>query len=515
MSNPPDSAEPFDSISRRYRPPLRELPPAPGYLPAPHSAQAEKHVLACCLVDGGPTMARALREKITADAFYLGANQLIFQVLSELHAKNVPLSIETLAEELRTRRQLDDVGGFVGLMNLTDGVPTTAHAGFFIESLRTQWVLRRVQLCGQEMLEGIGKFTGGLEDFVSRHALRLQRWAGFVTRQGKPTLQEEAAQGTAALHDILAGKVDRSRRLSFGVPWADKNFLPIDVKNEDWLNIIGAGPSGGKSSVMRFMATANCQQGKRGAVFLLETGKRRWGWAIAASLAKVEFRNLLDEPEKGFPFHIEAFKRANDLVTSWVGERLFVYDDIFFIEDIERQIREVDRTLREADIAAGVEPEKIRGLDFVIIDYLQLMTTREKIRVREEVVSHLARTCKRLFKSMDIAGFVAAQINRKARDEGRRPKLSDLRESGAIEQDADRVIFVHTPAEDSTGVTQTGERSIDEVELIQAKSRNGPRDIVVEVLFYKKQARYEDAIRKGDVRPGMPKPEGGYRREEQ
>jgi replicative DNA helicase len=212
---------------------------------------------------------------------------------------------------------------------------------------------------------------------------------------------------------------------------------------------------------------------------------------------------------------VKEFKDANDLVTSWCDERLFVFDDLVFIEDIERQVRETDRLLRERDRAAGVPEEKVRGLDFVIIDYLQLMATREKIRVREEMVSHMVRTCQRMFKQLDICGLVASQLNRKARDEDRRPKLSDLRESGAIEQDAVRVWFVHTPPNDSAGIAQTGERSIDEIELIQAKSRNGPRDIICDLLFYKKQARYEEKSRKGDVRPGAPKPAGGYKREGQ
>lgn len=517
-----DGAEPFQQISRRYRNQnFRVLSPdddavrSAAQRTPPASAEAEEHVLACCLLDGSTTIARCLREKITPESFYLPANKLIFEVIAELHAKNHVVNLEMLAEELKTRRQLEVVGGFAYLMQVTSKIPTTSHAGYFIQTVREKWVLRRLVTLGTDLVEKTYDFTGGLEDFVSRHALRLQRLAGFVTRQGKPSQQEDAQLARTAAHEILAGKVDHSHRLSFGLPWADKNFLPIDVKNEDWFTIIGAGPSGGKSSVMRFAAGANCRKKKRGAVFLLETGKRRWLWSLAAGLAKVNFRDMLDDPKRAFPKDVASWIAADDEVTAWVGERLFVYDDLFFIEDIERQIREVDRTLRDADLAAGVPAEEVRGLDFVVIDYLQLMTTREKIRVRQEIVSHLARRCKMIFKTMDIAGLVAAQINRNARDEGRRPKLSDLRESGAIEQDSDRVIFVHTPTEDKAGVAQTGERSIDEVELIQAKSRNGPKEIVVDVLFHKKQARYEDAVRPGDARPGMPKPEGGYRREEQ
>lgn len=485
-----------------------------GAAPAPCSQEAEEHVLGACFLDEGAALGRCIREKITADAFYFPNNAKLFQLLLELAQADRPIALEVVAEELRSRGELEQIGGFPFLMQI-GRVPTTAHFGFFIEKVREKWVLRKLRHYGLELVEQIDEFHSGLDDLVSKHALRVQRVADFVTRLNHPGQAEEAAAASAAASEILAGKIDTTRRLTFGLPFADQTFLPMDVRNEDWLVIVGAGPSGGKSSVMRFSTAANCRRKKRGAVFLLETGKRRWLWSLAAGMAKVELREMMENPARALPGSIEAWKKANDEVTGWVGERLFVFDDLFFIEDIERSVREIDRTLREQDLAEGVDPASARGLDFVVIDYLQLMNTREKIRVREEMVSYLTRSCKRLFKSLDVSGMVAAQINRKAREEGRRPKLSDLRESGAIEQDADRVVFVHTPPNDRNGIAQTGDRAIDEVELVQAKSRNGPRDVAIDVLFFKRQARYEDAPRKGDPRPGEPKPAGGYKREGQ
>lgn len=512
MNNSEYQSDDFER--RRYKPAFRvvESGEAAGRA-LPFSAEAEGHVLACCLLDGASSIERCLREKLTPDAFHGPAHRAVFEVISDMHQKAQPVAIDTVVEELATRKLLEGIGGVNFLMDLTREIPTTAHLGFFISKVREQWVLRKMILLGTDLVEKAHDFTGGLEDFVSRHTLRMQRWAGFVTRQGKATQKEEAEKARDDLHSILAGKVDHSRRLTCGLPWLDKNFLPLDVKCEDWLIIVGAAPSQGKSTLMRFMAKENLKAEKRGAVFLLETGRTRWIWAMAAAISKVEFRQLLDKPLSGFPQHVADFKAAVDLVTSWCGERLFVFDDLVYIEDIERQVRETDRALREKDLAAGIAPEKARGLDFVIIDYLQLMATREKIRVREEIVSHMVRTCQRLFKQLDICGLVASQLNRKARDEDRRPKLSDLRESGAIEQDAVRVWLLHTPPNDSAGIPQTGERSIDEIEVIQAKSRNGPRDIICDLLFYKKQARYEEGARKGDVRPGAPKPAAGYKRE--
>jgi replicative DNA helicase len=512
--NAPDTQTP-DTHARQPAQRFKLLDNNPAERPLPCSLEAEQHVLACCLLDAGQTLARCLREKISADSFYFPGNAVIFQILVDLHRTGRGLDLQVLGEELNLRRQLDQVGGWPYLLELTntEKVSTTAHAGYMIERVREKWILRKLLQAGTDMVEKIHTYTGGLEEFTSRHSLRLQRWADFVTRLNRPGQAEEAAASKAALAEILAGKVDKSRQLSLGTAYADHVLFPLDVKNEDWLVVVAGPPSGGKSSHMRQLTAANAANGKRGAVFLLETGKRRWQWAMAASQAGANLREILEEPARVLPEKIKLFQQWDDTITSWMDERLWIYDDVFFLEDIERTIRELDRTLREKDLQAGVDPAAARGLDYVVIDYLQLMPMREKIMKREEQVAHLSRTLKRLFKAINISGIVGAQLNRRSRDEERRPRLSDLRESGAIEQDADCVLAVHTPATDRSGTAQDGERSVHEVELIQLKRRNGPANVSIDLLFFKAQTRFQDAVRKGDARPGAPKPSTGYKRE--
>lgn len=516
-----DSTEPLPDAPENERRPRRE--PAlrlvqPGEAPPiPCSAEAEEHVLACCLIDEGATLARCGREKLTAEAFYFPASRKIFEVLLAMQQAGRAITLEVLAAELTTRREFEGVGGWPYLMQVTGKVSTTAHAGYFIEKVRELWVLRRLRLCGQALVEDIDKFTGGLEDLACRHTLRLQRWADFVVRLNRPGLGEEMTAARAQLEQILAGKVDKSRQLSLGTSYADEVLLKLDVKNEDWFVVVCAPPSGGKSSYTRQVVGVNAIAGKRVVVFLLETGKRRWVWALAASLAGVNLRDVLEAPGRVPPDRLTMFLEWEKQITAMLGVQLWVYDDLYNVEDIERTTRELDRTLREQDqeaaAAAGRAP---RGLDLAVIDYLQLMTTRDAQRIhkREEQVAYLSRSCKRLFKSLDITGIVLSQLNRKSRDEERRPRLSDLRESGAIEQDADCVLAVHTPAKDRTGAEQTGERDVQDVELISLKRRNGPANLAIDLLFFKSQTRYQDAPRKGDARPGAPKPATGYRRAE-
>ena len=520
MSNHPD--EIFSDDRGRRGPRLRVVD-APG-VPLPGSEEAERHVIACCLLDEGATLARCVREKITADAFLWPQTGRIFQVLLDMQRAAKPITVNVLAEELATRQEFEQLGGWPYLLGVTDvaKVPTTTHAGYFIEKVRELWVLRRMVRYGLELLEGVGKYTGGLEDFSSRHALRFQRVADFVTRANRPGPAVEAAAARSQLERILGGQVDLTRRLSLGTPYGDEMLRQLDVRNEDWYTILCGPPSGGKSTVAKQFVRTNAAAGRLGAVFLLETGKRRWQWSLAASFAHVNLNTALEKPGELFPEDLQNFLAWDAAIGSWMGERLWVFDDIGSLEDIERTIREIDRDLLEKDMrrrdaaAAAGEPvvgEPV-GLHYVVIDYLQLMSTREKIAKREEYVAYISRECKKLFKKLDITGVVLAQINRKARDEERRPRLSDLRESGAIEQDADCVLAVHTPSKDRAGVDQDGERDIREVELLCLKRRNGPANLGIDLLFHVTQGRYEDAVRKGELRPGQPKPAEGYKRPE-
>ncbi len=478
----------------------------------PNSPESERRFLGCCLVDEGVTVARARAARLDARAFFTQNHATVWKKLADLHARGKPIETGILAEELRASNELDAIGGYPFLTQLTHEVATTIQAGYFLERIIDLALLRGAirqsrsteEICQQHQGEGVEEILGAV-------ALKFQKLADFALRRGREGLKDRVAKRLEDTMQAAAGKVDRSRWLMTGLQWLDACILPFDVKQEDWLVIMAGPPSGGKSSIMRHVALYNCDQGKRGAVFLLETGLR-WLDAGAATHARINLRELDRTPRD----RLAQFKSRYEQLVSYAEERLWVFEDLVYVEDIERQIREINRRLIEKDLSSGVAPEKARGLDFVVIDYLQIMATRQQFRGhREQVVSHISMTLKRLFKQLDITGFVGAQINRSSReDPAKPPTLAALRESGAIEQDADRVIFLHTPPVNRAGVTQDGSHLIDEVEVIQRKSRNGPRDVSVALLFHKTCTRYEEASRKGDARPGLPKPQTGYKREQ-
>jgi hypothetical protein len=188
------------------------------------------------------------------------------------------------------------------------------------------------------------------------------------------------------------------------------------------------------------------------------------------------------------------------VVRSWVGERLWVYEDVMEVGDIEHRVRELHR-------ATGGR------LRFIVVDYLQLVELRDARRGmnREQIVAEISRRLKRLGKKFNIACIVLAQFGRSPARESRRPMLSDLRESGSIENDADRVFALWLFPEDRSGVAQDEGNPVPLMQLIQLKNRNGLCGHE-EVVFVKRLTRFDRAPSRGDGRPGALKPDSGYKR---
>ena len=130
----------------------------------PHSDEAEEHVIACCLLDGSDTIERCISVGLTPESFYSPANRVLVQIIVELYRANSPVTLEVLAEELKTRRQLDAVGGFPYLMQITGKIPTTAHARYFIDKVREKQKLRELIGVATGTVEKCYDFTGTLAE---------------------------------------------------------------------------------------------------------------------------------------------------------------------------------------------------------------------------------------------------------------------------------------------------------------------------------------------------------------
>jgi replicative DNA helicase len=464
--------------------------------PPPHSIEAEEYLLSCCLLDGGDTLGKCQEAKLQPAAFYLPANRVIYERLCELQRKSPPVTIEMLIEDLRSGRLIAAVGGVPYLMQVSARIPTTAQAQYFIAKLRELWLLREAIKEGMELVERSFGWTGGeLGEQFGSLAAKFSRMADYAAGRHEGTMALRAAAAQEHGAKLMSGKIDTSRWLRTGLPYVDGKLTPFDETNEDWLIVLASEPSGGKSSLASQIARFNLAQGKRGAIFQLETGDRMWLLRAAAAAAGVNLRDLVGE----MPEHLRLFEDWQKKLAEWcapAGQRLWIFDDIFHIDQICAKVRQLKR---EA------------GLDFIVVDYLQLVTPNNLRATREQQVAEISRKLKLLAKTCHLPAFVPSQLNRAGRAEDRPPRLSDLRESGAIEQDADRVIAIYTPKQDDTGLSQDLNADRLYVQLHQLKNRNGPVGWVW-TQFTRRTTRFDDVPHKHQGAPGSPKPGEGYKR---
>lgn len=168
------------------RRPSKRLPAVAPDRSPPHSQEAEEHVLATILLDEGQTLQRAVIAGIAPESFYFPRNRLLYEICLDLHGRGQPVQLETLAEELKTRRQLEIVGGFAYLVQVTAKIPTTAHAGYFIEKVREKAVLREAIKVHTAAVEAAYGFTGGLDEYLSEARFRLAALTPSDHRKATP-----------------------------------------------------------------------------------------------------------------------------------------------------------------------------------------------------------------------------------------------------------------------------------------------------------------------------------------
>lgn len=466
---------------------------AEGRVP-PYSAEAEECLLGCCFVDPEAGLRRCAEAKLRPGAFYVPANKIIFEVMLSLQKRDIPIDMAVVAEEVRSSGNLDAVGGLGYLARVGGNMPTTVQLPYFISKLRELWGLRTMIECATDMVERCYGYTGEMRDLVSGLRNRLENMFEWADTSASDQASVAAA-ASAKLEDMLAGRVDVSRQLTLGIPGFDALFTPIDPNNEEWLIILAGLRSQGKSSLARQIALANVLRGKRGIVFNLETGNRGWLHRAAALKAGVNYRGL----EVATREQKQALRDGMADMGALVGRQVWVFEDIMEIGDIEHKVREIHRATPD-------------GIHFIVVDYLQLVELRDARRGanREQIIAEISRRFKRLGKKLNIACIVLAQFGRSPAKEGRRPILADLRESGSIENDADKVLALWMLPEDRNGIAQDESTSVPLMQLIQLKNRNGPCGHE-DMVFIKRLTKFDVAPARAGARPGAPKPEGGYK----
>ena len=435
-------------------------PPTGGGVPAapavagrapPHSVEAEEYLLSCCLLDGGDTLARCLEAKLVPAAFYLPANRVIYEKLCELYQKGPPISIEMLIEELRTTKQLEAVGGVPYLLQVSARIPTTAQAVYFIEKVRELYLLRELIKVTTSAVEQCFSYQGGLEEFIDKIEQDVFRVTQDRVSDAAKPMKEPAHEAMTIINKLMMKKGEKTGVVT---GFKDLDDLTFGFQKQEMI-VLAARPSVGKTSLALNIAEAAALP-KRGEpvptlIFSLEMSSSQLALRMLCSRARVNIKLLRDGmlPKQG-----PEQQRLVDVADELSKSPLFIDDSGHLtIMELRAKARRLYTRYK---------------LGLIVVDYLQLLSPSDPKIPREQQVAEASRGLKAMAKELDLPVFVLSQLNRSSEKENRAPRLSDLRESGSIEQDAD-VVLMLAPPKDAEEKFQAAA-----YDLVVAKQRNGP-----------------------------------------
>lgn len=427
----------------------------PG-LHMPFNLEAEQSVLGAVLLD--PSCLAAVAEILPrAEFFYAVNNQRIYRAMMEMFTLGLPVDFVTVLERLKSDAEFDEATGKVYLTQLAQIVPSISNVEVYANIVRDKYDMRVLMEAARSILDDVSE---GAEE--SSLLLDAAEQRIFDIRRGKNM------RGLQPVKEILLDTFDRLNVLNS--PDKDKyRGLPTGIRdldnlitglNRSDLIILAARPGVGKTSfglnVARHVAvTAN----RRVAFFSLEMGKEQLSSRLLAAEARVEGSKLRTGELSG-----DEWARLIE------GGDILAKTQLYFDDNPSITVPEMKAKIR-----------RLGDVDLVIVDYLQLMSSARKIDNRVQEVSEITRSLKIMAKELDVPVIAMSQLRRPTeRTKDHRPGLSELRDSGSIEQDADVVIFLHREAYNATseGGEVTEDMDLNAAELIVAKNRHGSTDSI-------------------------------------
>lgn len=423
-----------------------------GRLP-PHSIEAEEYLLSCCLLDGADVISRCLEARIRPESFYLAAHGLIYERMLELYNRQAPVDVAVLSEELKTAKQLEAVGGYAFLVQVSSRIPTTAQAGYFIDKVRELHLLRELIKSATGAVEECYGFSGGIEEFVDQIEQRI-----FAVTQNRVTDAARSIKESVREANAIVARLKEKKGEYTGVAsgFTDLDKFTFGFQRGEMI-VLAARPSMGKTALALNIAEHAALPGRPNIppaatlIFSLEMTAASLTMRLLCSRAQVRYAKIRD----GF--------LDNDDMDKLGQASRELSDSPLFIDDSSAlsimQLRAKARRIHAR-----------HQLGFIVVDYLQLLSPTDSKMPREQQVAEASRGLKALAKELNLPVLVLSQLNRSSEKENRSPKLADLRESGSIEQDADVVLMLTRPKD----ADEKFQVASDSAELIVAKQRNGP-----------------------------------------
>jgi replicative DNA helicase len=429
--------------------------PAPMGRTMPHSLEAEEYLLSCCFIDGADVISRCLEARLRPESFYDTKHSIVFERLVDLYNRQAPIDLSVVAEELKTTRQLEAIGGYPYLTQISGRIPTTAQAAYFIERVREQSLLREIIRSATGAVEDCYNFSGGIDEFVDQ----VEQKIFTVTQNRVSESAKPMREPTREAMNVITKMMMKKGELT-GVPsgFKDLDALMWGFQRQEMI-VLAARPSMGKTSLALNFAEAAAMPRRDGSpaaatlIFSLEMSAAQLALRMLCSRARVNMKLLRDGllSKNG--------DEQNRLVQT-ADE--FSKAPIFIDDSSALSIMQLRAKARRVHARTP--------LGLIVVDYLQLLSPVDAKIPREQQVAEASRGLKSLAKELDLPVLVLSQLNRSSEKENRVPKLADLRESGSIEQDADVVLMLARPRD----ADEKFQVAADSAELIVAKQRNGP-----------------------------------------
>ena len=446
----------------------------------PHSNEAEQGVLGCILLAPNDCLGQCI-EKLKAgpEVFYDLRHQTIYEAVVAMYDKRDPIDIITLQQRLKDRGLLDQIGGIPYLNALQDSVPSAANLTYYLDIVEEKSLLRKMIHTCTDVVGRVYDFDGEVDellDEVERDILRMSESRSGGTIEPVKSLVNKAI-----------GMVENYFNRQGTLGGLASGFAELDRMTDGMhggeMIIIAARPSMGKTSLaMNIAESVVLNQKLPVGVFSLEMTAESLVLRMLCSNARVNLRNI----REGFMSESD-FPKLTSSAGKMSSAPLYI-DDTPGLSIL--QLRTRARRMWQQ-----------HGIKLFVIDYLQLLhsTSRRAQENRQQEIAEISSGIKALAKELSIPIIVLAQLNRELeKDKSRKPRLSDLRESGSIEQDADLVGLLYKPATEDEDAPQT-EDSPDgiPVNLLIAKQRNGPTGDV-QLTFLKPYTRFETAAKVSD-----------------
>jgi len=483
-------------VPHRNRAPQKVEPPVIAGRVPPHDLDTEAAVLSAILLDRD-ALDRVL-EFLKPEQFYSEANGRIFEAAQELSIASIPVDVVSVAAWLRDRGRLAQIGGPSYLAQLTDATPAVAHVAFHARIIREKWRLRQlIATCQRVSAEGYGD-VGVVQEFIDSAEQSIYD----IARTPESSSAQPLAVVLRAAFEQINAAAERGDRIT-GI---STGFERLDGKtaglHDGDLTIVAARPGMGKTSFVlnlgvnvaspRTITAAAPNEDGYGAerhepgfgvcVFSLEMPREQLATRLVCAEGRVDVGKL----RQGF-LQADDWRRLTEAASFLSGLPMWIDDTpAISILELRAKVRRIQAEYNRP--AKDGNPERRVGL--VVIDYLQLMKGRDGVASREQEISEISRGLKQLAKELRVPVIALSQLNRSVETrttKDKRPQLSDLRESGAIEQDADTIIFIYR--DEYYNAETTNQKGI--AELIVAKQRNGPTGKVL-VRFASSYTRFDN-----------------------